>query len=209
MDSIRERIASEKLAGNSELYIVHHPTYGDILIKPLPLRVFYEIRDLILRGVITATEAEDLIFKKYVLDERMQSLYPQHLLAGDVSTIAQQIMAVSAPTSDEQLQEKLNYYTGIASTDVFEKLIVLICTAFPSYTPTQLEGMTWKEIVKLAARAQVMLIERGVLKKPLEIYSDPKGSPKKSVIPPQYINKRREKSRDAQHRIAQHRVLDK
>jgi len=169
VETIRERITSLKLDGKDELYIIHHPALGDILVKPLSFKIFSEIRDLIVRKIVTLVEAEDIIFRACVLEDRIKDLYPNQLLAGDISTIAQQIMEVSAPRSPDELQERINYYTNIASNDIFDRMLMLICTAFPGYTPTDLESMTWKQIARLVGMAQVILMERGLMKQPLEV----------------------------------------
>ena len=174
-EPIQERIAELKFSSADPLFRIHHPNLGEILVRALPYRVFLELTDLANRGILSSVDMENMIFQHYVLDKKIQAMYPDEILAGDVTVIAREILVISEPGSSQDTQFAINHFMGIFQDNVYEKIEQLICMAYPTYTPDFIIEMPWNRILYLVAKAQLLLLERGALKKPLEIFDKKKG----------------------------------
>jgi len=181
--TLQEKAAELKFQ-EEELFLVSLADGTDVLVSPLPYRVFLRFQELVQRGFLTSAEVENAVFQHCVRDSLFKDRYPHYISAGTVTAIAQQILAISGPQSAEETQGFVNHFMGVYNEDLYDNITRVIFMAFPTYTPDVLDQKSWAEILKLLARAQLLLLERGLLKAPIEIkqLESPKEEKKKQGI---------------------------
>ena len=89
------------------------------------------------------------------------------LKAGVVSTVAGQALELSGPGDIDSTNQALEATRKVVSGSIIEEIAVLICRAFPSYTPEDVDQMTWPTILKRVVQAESVLLQNGILKQPL------------------------------------------
>jgi hypothetical protein len=62
---------------------------------------------------------------------------------------------------------------GFIQNNVYEQFVSIICRVFPAYSPSEVEDLSWPEILKLLLMAEKVLVEEGRIEggvnvKPLE-----------------------------------------
>lgn len=75
--------------------------------------------------------------------------------AGVISTVVKQILKESGSMSGQALERALNEQR-VRVGDIEEQMIVLICHAFPSYKPEEVEELDWPTVCRRAAQAEMI-----------------------------------------------------
>lgn len=124
---------------------------------------------------------EDNIFDSCVTDDYLKSR-ASVMKAGVVSTVVAGILAASAPSSIDDYQFSLNYFRHVVRDNLIDQMTILICQAFPSYTPTQVQGMIFEEFMYTLALAEKKLLDMGILTEPLALLP-PEDTKSADVLP--------------------------
>lgn len=163
---------------------------GYVVWTPLPwseYRKYREARELV--GGVIDIQLEESIFNKCVLHSSLDEPPPEdlpeeeqvrwiedsrgHLPAGIVSTVVKNILSVSGTIDSQSIIEYIALNRQIIN-NIEDQLVTFICSAFPAYTPEQVEDLEWATILKRAAQAETILGTQ------IEIY-DPEEEERKAV----------------------------
>ncbi len=123
---------------------------GYVTWKPLP---WDEVRGLYSVGL--SPELEDEIWSRCVIESTFSEETLDEM-AGIVSTVINQILAISGYTQDsfiDLFENGMGNARQELSTNIFDQMTIVICAAFP-YTPDELEKLPWPVILKRAAQAE-------------------------------------------------------
>ena len=77
--------------------------------------------------------------------------------AGIISTVAKAILSASGVTKANKIFSQLDVARSLIG-NIEDQMTVLICRAFPSYTPEDVEKMTWPTVLKRASQAEMILM---------------------------------------------------
>ncbi len=103
---------------------------------------------------------EDSIFREIVLDEsiidRMNATPP-----GLVPSIVEAALSVSGNLLNDKsdmyrMNSDLDQMRNAVASDPYEQFIMLICKAFPTYTPSDIEHLEYQEMLRLLVMAEQM-----------------------------------------------------
>lgn len=120
-------------------------------------------------GRIPASIIENEIFLKCVLDE-FYIINLDKLNAGVVTTVAKNILAVSGPTSSQDIDQDLNVSRYNTRTFIHDGA-GLICQTFPAYKISDILALQYKEYCDLLMMAEKRLLDIGFLKEPIAAIS--------------------------------------
>jgi hypothetical protein len=169
---------TELRAKYGPVYVTRFFKY-DIPWKPLSIGDFVKYDQEIRSGQKPSFVLEEEIFSKCVLDKSF--IEDQTLDAGIVPTVAQHIMMVSGPLGIEEFNDNLQEVRASSSSAIYE-MIILICRAFPAYTPEVLLDLSYEEFLIRLVLAESTLLNAGVIKEPIRLITKteslaPKGKP--------------------------------
>jgi hypothetical protein len=95
------------------------------------------------------------------LSEEEQSLFIKmdrdNQDAGIVSTVVKAVLSASGVTKAERIFSQLEQARSLIGT-IEDQMAVIICRAFPSYTPEDVEKMTWPTVLKRVSQAEMILM---------------------------------------------------
>jgi len=151
--------------GDDPVYITTFPDGLRIAWRPLPWSSFVRISEYESKG-FPSIYLEEEIFLSSVLDPWVRTNI-DNLKAGTISTIASQVMEKSGPTNIEGTNQYLDQARAQSSSSLSDEITMMICRAFPSYTPHDIRNMSWEDVVHCLVLAEKML---GV-KEPLHLLS--------------------------------------
>jgi hypothetical protein len=129
-------------------------------------------------------DIEDNIFRQCVTEKYLTD-HLDEFKAGTVNTVVNAISVHSIPNTPEELESVLNSYRYLVHENIFEQLVLLICRAFPSYSPRDIYSMDFQEFIHTVALAESKLLQTGILTEPVKILPSenktmrPKGDTKK------------------------------
>ena len=145
---------------------------GEVRVHLLTLESFKRVENLLALNPHLLVHLQDEIFLSCLASPLyLKDMYP-HINAGIVSSIADAVYSVSGPQSIELLQQHLDT-ERIQASDVTKQMIMIICRAFPGYTPDDLFDMDWQNLVNRFVIAERMLLDAGILTEPMQLL-DPK-----------------------------------
>ena len=141
--------------------------------RPLTLRehdIYMKIIDL----ELTPTgKLQDQIFREIVLSpgiiDQMNQTPP-----GLVPSIVNTALTISgnllqSKDDMDQMNMDLSGMRDAVSSNPYEQFIILICKAFPTYTPSDVEHLEYQEMLRLVVMAEQMIgLEEPIVLKPLE-----------------------------------------
>ena len=131
---------------------------------------YLEYSNLLEGQVYARATIEDEIFKKCVVDEYALDLMPE-LKAGTVSTVVQDIISNSGPSTINELNSTLGLFRGVAAQAVHQTT-ALIAQAFPAYKLEDIYDMNYGDFMLRLAQAESKLLQLGILEEPLH-FNDP------------------------------------
>jgi len=138
--------------------------------KQLNVGEYLEYSGLLETGVYAKATIEDEIFQKCVVDEYTLEHLPE-LKAGTVSTVVQDIIANSGPSTINELNRTLDIFRMVA-TQAVHQTVSLISQAFPAYKLEDIYNMKYSDFMLRLAQAESKLLQLGVLEEPL-VFNDP------------------------------------
>lgn len=110
---------------------------------------------------IDLDELDRLLFRKEARDEQP---------AGIVSTVAKDILAHSGSINPLAIIDQLDQHRAVID-NIEDQLVVAICRAFPAYTPEDIDKMDWDTVLKRAAQAESIMMNR-IIAAPFAIASE-------------------------------------
>lgn len=138
--------------------------------KLLSVGEYLEYSGLLETGVYARATIEDEIFQKCVVDEYTLEHLPE-LKAGTVSTVVQDIITNSGPTTISELNSTLDIFRMVA-TQAVHQTVSLIAQAFPAYKLEDIYNMKYSDFMLRLAQAESKLLQLGVLEQAL-FFDDP------------------------------------
>lgn len=126
--------------------------------RPLTLREHDIYHKLTLLELVPIGKLQDKIFREIVLDpsiiDAMNTSPP-----GVVASIANAALAVSGNLlQDEDDMDRMNFdldsMREAVSESPYEQFVMLVCRAFPTYTPSDLEQLEYQELLRLVIMAE-------------------------------------------------------
>lgn len=150
-----------------------------ILFRPLSRREFDTYLTISSSGLVPTGKIEDKIFREVVLDEGLIDRMYQ-LPAGIVPSVVGVVMRFSGrPLNTEENIDAVNADLYAAreavQANIWDQYTAIICAAFPSYTPDQIEDKSLPEFYRLLMMAEIIL-------KPEEPFQLRKVEPKKDRV---------------------------
>lgn len=163
------------------VFLISFPDGTEIPFKPLTFGEFNHYNELLETGSKNPVKLEDEIFRKCVLSEAIvRNINRQK--AGTVSTTVQSIMFHSGPPTIQSFNEQLQFQRERAQTPI-HAIPALICRAFPSYTPDDIEQMSYETMMLRLAQAEPILMQYGIIQQPIHI-EDARAQEKPTNAPP-------------------------
>jgi len=152
-------------------------TWGDYTI-------FFE---LFQKQTIPTYILENIIFERCVV-EKSVVMIKNKLRAGIITTIVNMIMLLSGPVDSNSFNQALDQ-TRSQIDSLQSQVEMIICRAFPGYTPNDLQKMRWPELVKRLAQAERILMSRNPpeLQEPIKLLS-PEEAEKQTKKDPIKVN---------------------
>lgn len=129
--------------------------------RTLSLKDYLQYDQLIKFNIYPLAQLMDEIFRKCVLNEYLV-INIDTIKAGIVDTVARNIFDYSAPTQIQDLETSINIARSV-SEHVFHQMIMIICWAFPAYTPDDLYAMDFATCVDRFALAENKLFKLGLI----------------------------------------------
>lgn len=146
----------EVLAENQDLYLFECDE-GRVIFRLLPYKNYAAAKYIIQAYPEFRWSIEESIWDSCVIEHTaLSGANVDHLSAGLVSTIAQLILKYSCCIKPEEANDQLAE-ARYSLTDAVQRSIIFICEAFPSYLPEHLEKLTWRDLLKRLAQAEVIL----------------------------------------------------
>jgi hypothetical protein len=142
--------------------------------RPLTLKEHDIYLKIIQMGLSSLGKIQDTIFKEIVLSEDV--IDEMHLSPpGLVPSIVETALSISGiPIYSENCLEQVNTQLSEMRQSIYnntlEQFIILICRAFPTYTPSEIENLEYQEVLRLLIMAeQILQLENPIeLQKPKE-----------------------------------------
>jgi len=164
-----------------KLYRITFPCGTIVHFNLLCWRDFNTFLNLLNKGTIPADILEDVVFKECVCDQGMiEQMY--EMRAGIVATVASVIMHLSGPAKLEEFNTHMDFAREEAGI-LNSQIIILICRAFPSYTPEDIESMPWHKVKLRLAQAEQVLMQKNPpeIAEPIRLLSEEEAKPKKLI----------------------------
>jgi len=125
-------------------------------------------------GLSPIGKVQDLIFREICLDPSVidqMNLTPAGLIPSIVNT-ALTISGNSLRNNEDldRINNDLQEMREVVHNSPFEQFFVIICKAFPTYTPSELEQLEYQEILRLLIMAEQILKLENPLK--LEVHEE-------------------------------------
>lgn len=132
-----------------------------VFFRPLTLRERDAWMKIISTGLVPLGKAYDQVFREVVLDEALIQDMNQ-TPAGLVPTVVEVVFMISGNdlrTQDDmdRMNKDIKEVREAVSGNIFEQFMMLICQAFPSLTPKDVEDMEYPQILRLTMMAESML----------------------------------------------------
>jgi hypothetical protein len=132
-----------------------------VLFRPLTKREFYSYLQISVMGLVLPGKLENHIFREIVLDPATIDMM-MDLPAGLISSIVGVAYKLSGnPLSTEDEVHRFNNDIAQAraslESDVYDQFTTVICKAFPSYSPDDVEEFPYPKFLKLLVMAEQIL----------------------------------------------------
>jgi len=168
-----------------------------VVFRPLTWREHDAFTKMLALGLASRGKIEDVIFREIVLDPSLVDGMNQ-TPAGLVPGVVEVAINLSGNLLQTQMDmERLNADLEVMrkglENNPFEQFILLICRAFPGYTPVEVEDLDFPEILRLLVMAEKILgLEEPIVLKPAEkapsltdrLFEDNKGAKRVDDAPP-------------------------
>lgn len=129
--------------------------------RPLTLREHDIYHKIIAIGIVPIGKLQDKIFREIVLDPSLidaMNQTPPGLVASIVNTALSVSGNLLRDESDmDRLNNDLISMRNEVSNNPYEQFILLICKAFPTYTPSDIECLEYQEVLRLLVMAEQMI----------------------------------------------------
>lgn len=132
-----------------------------ICFKLLPWKEYKDYFKLLSLGLVNQVDLYDQVFKDCVFNEDLiDKMYS--MPAGLVDSISGLIFHLSGNplNNDEDIQslnQSIDEIRNVVQSNIYEQYIILICKAFPSYTPHDLDKLDWQEFLRILLLAEAKL----------------------------------------------------
>jgi hypothetical protein len=148
---------------------------------------------------------EDEIFLKCVENEYYKKDI-DNLDAGIIESVVVGILSASCPDMVEDMQAAMEAARYQFCSNIIDQNVIIICRAFPGYTPDDLYRLNFRDFMRRLAMAERKLLDNGVLKEPISFYNAQEE--KKTLEVPQSIEESKpridlKKQFEQQHRVPQ------
>jgi hypothetical protein len=136
--------------------------------NPLPLKDYIKYKQDFERELIVQSVLENEIFCQCVIDTFLvKNINKQK--AGTISSVVRDIMEVSAAKNINEFNYHLMAARQRITENVYHEMAILICAAFPAYTPDDIYNLKYDDLIIRLAQAERHLLKIGYLTEPLQL----------------------------------------
>ena len=148
----------EEARKGSRVYAITFPDGKRIPFRLLSWQDYTAFHRVLSQGALPEGALQEAIFRECCLDSRYVDDV-NDLRAGVVPTIADTIMHMSGPNSPEEFNVQMDSYRE-ATQSLLGQVVMIICRAFPGYTPDDLGKMDWPALLERLAQAEAILMSK-------------------------------------------------
>lgn len=163
----------EVFSKGSNIFSLVFPTGEKVLFKPLPYNEWLGYKKIIDYDLIDIAIVEEDIFQKCVVNPEVVPLAKDMWPAGIITTIVAVVLKLSGnPITTDEDKERFNLELSIGRErlkDVANTTTMLICKAFPSYTPEQVDLLDWDKRMLRLAQAEEILLRTKFISEPISL----------------------------------------
>ena len=129
--------------------------------------------DVLDREIVPRVYLYDSIYQDVVLNEPLvDNMY--QLPAGFIDSIVELVLyiagnALRTEWDVARVNEDIDVMRGVISTNIYDQFVMLICHAFPSYTPSAVDELDWHEVLRLLLMAENILMREGKIQQGVNI----------------------------------------
>jgi len=135
-------------------YIIEIPL-GRVLFRTLNCEEYFKFQKVLKLHPKFKWDIEDEIWEECVLQHSLPTSR-NNLPAGVVTTVARLCLYYSYPTDINGANFLLDRKREDLK-EIKEQAILMVCKAFPTYVPEQLEKMNWETLTKRLAQSEALL----------------------------------------------------
>lgn len=133
----------------------------DVYFRLLTWKEFKDYNKLLTLGFVSKIDLYDQVFKDCVFNDDLKNdMYS--MPAGVVDSVSGLIFHMSGnPLNSEDdmnsFNEMVNVCRNTIQNNIYEQYVIIICKAFPSYTPHDLDKLDWQEFLRVLLLAEAKL----------------------------------------------------
>lgn len=146
---------------------------GRILFRLLPYRDYATFKYILQTYPKMKWEIEDQIWHQCVVEHTF-GFGSDYIEAGVVTTVANIVLWFSCSKTSDEANVILDA-SRVSIQDAVQQAVLFVCEAFPSYLPETLEKLTWVNLMKRLAQAEVILNKSFEFKAPAGQDTDDSG----------------------------------
>ena len=146
-----------KTQGN-RVYRITFPKGEVVTFQPLSWRDFRTFQEAILKNTFAQDVIENMIFEQCVFEDHVKESVSD-MPAGLVSTVVNTILNLSGPGEPENFNATMDLFRQ-QMDGLEDQIIMIVCKAFPSYTPDDIDKMPWPILSRRLAQAERILMSR-------------------------------------------------
>lgn len=165
---------------DKDLYVVEFPDGTEVIFR-LPsfkqAQQFAQLLSVAQENTALLDIVYNHIFQEFVVDKYL-AFHDPNLKAGIPSTVAQVILYLSGVDDNfkEYTEMLLDTYRSYTQ-NIFSMMRRSICVVFPAYKMSDLDDMTFQELIKVYVEAETVLLERGIIEEGLKFAEPEKKKP--------------------------------
>lgn len=165
----------ELISETRSLFRAIFPSGEVVVFKPLSYKEWLAFKRIHSMNVLDESLLEEEIFSRSLVNKEVLLLAKELWPAGIITTISSLVMKLSG--NDLLLEEDKDRFKlelNLARQRIKEvnnTLSVLICRAFPAYTPEDIDNLSWDKRILRLAQAEEILLRTGFISQPIDLKS--------------------------------------
>lgn len=176
----------ESFISGRNIFSLVFPTGEKILFTCLPYKDWLAYQRLMKLNLINFTLLEEDIFNRCLVNSDVYPLASGLWPAGIISTVVSVVLRLSGnPLQAEEDKQRFNLELSLARErlkEVDNTTTMLICKAFPAYTPEEVDSLDWDKRLLRLVQSEEILMRTGFISQPINLINpEDKMSPSQSL----------------------------